>query len=343
MSDRYPADSRSRRNIVTLCVLLAALTGLYSGPTAPATPADDGPELLEVKKIWDRAPHNAFTDLVRFDGRWLCCFREGEGHVSPDGNIRIITSPDGEKWTSTALLSVEDRDLRDAKVSVTPDGNLMLTTAASWQEDGERHIRSMTWFSRDGKTWNGPWRVGDRDVWLWRVTWHNGRAYGVGYGCGDKRFIRLYRSHCGRRFDTVAPTIFDKGYPNETKLMFRFTGRCLCLLRHEGEEAKLGSSMPPYTDWSWEGLGTYLGGPNMIQIPDGRIVAAGRVLDPTRTALLWLDTGENRLERFLTLPSGGDTSYPGLAWHDGVLWVSYYSSHEEKTSIYLAKVDIPLE
>jgi len=27
--------------------------------------------------------------------------------------------------------------------------------------------------------------------------------------------------------------------------------------------------------------------------------------------------------------------------HEGLLWVSYYSSHEGKTSIYLAKVRLP--
>ena len=43
---------------------------------------------------------------------------------------------------------------------------------------------------------------------------------------------------------------------------------------------------------------------------------------------------------FLELPSGGDTSYPGLVWYDGILWVSYYSSHEGKTSIYLAKLTV---
>ena len=43
----------------------------------------------------------------------------------------------------------------------------------------------------------------------------------------------------------------------------------------------------------------------------------------------------------LTLPSGGDCSYPGMAWQDDILWVSYYSSHEGKTSIYLAKVKLP--
>ncbi|MEJ7592590.1 MAG: hypothetical protein WKF77_13640 [Planctomycetaceae bacterium] len=42
----------------------------------------------------------------------------------------------------------------------------------------------------------------------------------------------------------------------------------------------------------------------------------------------------------LELPSGGDTSYAGMVLHDGLLWVSYYSSHEEKTCIYLAKVKL---
>jgi hypothetical protein len=44
------------------------------------------------------------------------------------------------------------------------------------------------------------------------------------------------------------------------------------------------------------------------------------------------------LRPVLTLPSGGDCSYPGMVWHRGLVWVSYYSSHEGKTSIYLAKV-----
>jgi len=46
-------------------------------------------------------------------------------------------------------------------------------------------------------------------------------------------------------------------------------------------------------------------------------------------------------EPVLTLPSGGDCSYPGMVWHDGLLWMSYYSSHEDKRSIYLAKIRLP--
>ena len=72
---------------------------------------------------------------------------------------------------------------------------------------------------------------------------------------------------------------------------------------------------------------------------DGRIVAAARLYDGgARTSLLWLDPESGKLAEFLKLPSGGDTSYAGLVWREDVLWVSYYSSHEGKTAIYLAKV-----
>jgi len=47
------------------------------------------------------------------------------------------------------------------------------------------------------------------------------------------------------------------------------------------------------------------------------------------------------MQRLVELPSGGDTSYPGMVLMDDVLYFSYYSSHEGKTSIYFA--EIPME
>jgi hypothetical protein len=45
------------------------------------------------------------------------------------------------------------------------------------------------------------------------------------------------------------------------------------------------------------------------------------------------------IQEFLTLPSGGDTGYPGFVWRDNKLWVSYYASHENsKSRVYLASV-----
>ena len=47
---------------------------------------------------------------------------------------------------------------------------------------------------------------------------------------------------------------------------------------------------------------------------------------------------EKSLTPFLHLPSGGDCGYPGMVFHRGMLWVSYYSSHEGWAKIYLAKI-----
>jgi len=83
-------------------------------------------EIVEVKKIWDRAPHNAFTDLIWWNGRFWCVFRQGRGHVSADGKIRVLVSKDADVWEPTALVVLEGYDLRDPHVSITPDNRLML-------------------------------------------------------------------------------------------------------------------------------------------------------------------------------------------------------------------------
>ncbi|MCA9088271.1 MAG: exo-alpha-sialidase, partial [Planctomycetaceae bacterium] len=62
-------------------------------------------QLRDVQRIWDKAPHNAFTDLLFHEGRWYCVFREGSAHVSPDGALRVLTSTDGEHWESLALVT----------------------------------------------------------------------------------------------------------------------------------------------------------------------------------------------------------------------------------------------
>ncbi len=121
-------------------------------------------------------------------------------------------------------------------------------------------------------------------------------------------------------------------------------GTALCLLRHEtgNKLAQLGTAKAPYTDWTFRDSNARIGGPEMIQFPDGRILAATRLYDKrARTSLSWLDPKTAKLTEVLELPSGGDTSYAGMVLHEGVLWVSYYSSHAERTSIYLAKVKIP--
>jgi len=321
-----------------------ALFGLLLAGTA--RPADPPPlTLVESRRIWDAAPHNAFTDLIRFKGEWFCVFREGQGHVSPDGSLRVITSTDGDEWRSAALITSPTSDLRDAKITVTPDGRLMLAGAEAVNNPTSHKHQSLVWFSGDGRTWSDRHDVGDPDNWLWRITWHNGVAYGFGYGTrDDNQSVRLFRSDDGQTFETLIDKADVPGtYPNESSLVFLPDDTCLCLLRQDGEptHGSLGKSHPPYTAWEWQPLDKRIGGPHMLRLDDGRLLAAVRLYEqPVRTAMCWIDPDSGAVTEALALPSGGDTSYAGLVLHDGLVWVSYYSSHEEKTAIYLAKVKI---
>jgi hypothetical protein len=315
----------------------AALTPLSAEPSAR-------PEIVEVRKLWDKAPHNAFTDLIRFRERWYLAFREGSTHFSADGAIRILTSADGERWSDAARLALDGVDLRDPKFSISPVNTLILSTAGAFPENAAQHHQSYVFISSDGRDWTKPIPTGDPNVWMWRVTWHRERGYSIGYSTWGPPLIRLYTTTNGMQWSSMVDELLTDNYPNESALLFRGDDTAYCLLRRDkgSTTALLGHSRPPYRAWTWRDLGVRLGGPQMIRLPDNRIVVGARFHDgKEHTALAWLDLETAKLTQFLTLPSGGDNSYPGMVFHDGLLWVSYYSSHEGKAAIYLAKVKLP--
>ena len=97
---------------------------------AQVTPEQD--VIMSVERIWDRAEHNAFTGLIEFNNKLYCSFREGTAHVfGVNGSIRVIASDDGQNWYSVAHLFKEEVDLRDPKLSVTPDNRLMINIGGS--------------------------------------------------------------------------------------------------------------------------------------------------------------------------------------------------------------------
>lgn len=327
--------------LTTGWLVLAGLMLLGFLSTSVAWAADASIELIEVRKIWDGAPHNAFTDLIRYRDEWFCAFREGQNHVSADGAIRILSSTDGAAWVSAARLTSPDSDLRDPKLSITPDGQLMLIATEALHDKTKHTHQSLAWFSENGRAWGEKHPIGDPDFWLWRVTWHQSKAYGVGYWVRGNH-TRLYSGSDGKRFEPIVERMLDAGYPNEASLAFKGeTAYCLQRCEAEPGHALLGVSQPPYTDWEWKDLGKHAGGPQVLLLPDGRLLAAVRLYDAKPyTALCWIDPEAGALTEALRLPSGGDTSYAGLAYREGQVWVIYYSSHEGKTAIYLAKVGV---
>lgn len=299
------------------------------------------PRILSVEKIWDQADHSAFTDLIRHQGDWFCVFREGKQHAHGDtGRIRILTSQDAKTWESVVLLEEEGVDLRDPKFSTRPDGELMLLAGGSVFGDEGFVTRSpRVSFSPDGRSWSTLQKVLAEEHWLWRATWFQGIAYSVSkMGDGkDTRKVILYSSEDGVHWDWI--TVFKNipAWPNETTLRFMPDGEMVALLRRN-KTGWIGTSRPPYKDWAWHETGHRLGGPNFIRLPNGELWAGSRSYREEEYRTVLARMTRTTYEPVLTLPSGGDTSYPGMVWDQDLLWMSYYSSHEGKSSIYLARI-----
>jgi hypothetical protein len=342
--DREPA------RVLRTSALAVALVGIAIAPA----PADETPEqryVVSIERIWDRAGHSAFTDIIAHGDYLYCAFREGSGHIPGlNGLVRVIRSRDRTHWESTALLEEQHADLRDPKLSITPDGRLMVNMGASFYHGARRlGIESRVAFADNG-TFGRPQKVvfpqemvAGAD-WLWRITWHQGAAWGCVQQLFDggegKRALRLVRSRDAIHFQEVAR--LDVDAPSETTLRFLPDETMVAMIRCEGNPkiGRIGTARPPYTEWKFVAADRRFGGPNLVQLPSGRWLAGSRGYEPggAKTKLWWLDLDSGKLRDLLTLPSAGDNSYPGFVvdQENRRAYVSYYSSHEGKAAIYLA-------
>ena len=313
------------------------------------------PQLISCRRLWDRGAHNALTDLIRFQDRWYCTFRQGELHVGGmDGRVVVLESPDGESWLPVVDIREQGVDLRDPKLSITPSGRLMLLMGGSCFDTKGRFLMRQTRvaFSETGREWSEPDPILTPGEWLWRLTWHEGVAYGLSYN-PDKKFkgekewhLSLFQTMDGCRY-TLIRRLDVPGLPNEATLRFKQDGSMIALIRREREPCTgwIGQSSYPYRSWIFKEIPYRLGGPNFIILDDGTYWTAGRGFveenDEVVPKTILGRMTDTTYEPLLILPSGGDTSYPGMVFYQGLLWISYYSSHEEKSCIYLAKIQLP--
>jgi hypothetical protein len=296
------------------------------------------PELVSAQMIWNKAPHNAFTDLIHYRDRWYCTFREGEKHVGDNGKIRVISSNDGEKWTSAALFECEGVDLRDPKLCITPDNKLMLHIGASVYVDGKlKCFRPAAVFMDETDKWSNMHDINITDKWPWRPFWCNHTAYCVAYSDS----VVLYKSRDGLDYEKVCKFPLD-GQPNEAAFCALPGDTLMILIRRDKGNchALIGKAASPYNQWTWKETEWPVGGPAVINIPGKGIYGAGRsTINGISRTVLGVISNYGFMP-VLALPSGGDCSYPGMVFLDGELWMSYYSSHEGRTSIYLAKIKL---
>ncbi|MBE6186600.1 MAG: exo-alpha-sialidase [Rikenellaceae bacterium] len=313
-----------------------------------------------VDKIWDNGSHCAFTSIEQYNGEYYITFREGETHIfdskgNAEGKVRILHSADGTTWEALPLIGKAGIDLRDPKLSIMPDGRLMVIIGGSIYRNRKlTGCEPQVMFSEDGRTFTEPQPIvienkADNGFnWLWRVTWHEGTGYTISYGKGEggKTEVALLSTTDGIHYKYLQS--FDiSGYPNEATIRFLPDGQMAVMLRRDSNEPTgyWGLSHAPYTEWRWKEMEFRIGGPDFIVLDDKRIVAGGRthlIASAPKTSLL-IGKGDGRFSEVLTLPSGGDNSYPGFLKVGNELWVCYYSSHETRNaSIYLAKIPLDI-
>lgn len=308
-----------------------------------------------IHKVFDDGNHNAFTDLCRFQGRmYLTCRSCPDGHmVFATSSIVVLASEDGSAWEPVYSFSVPYRDTRDPHFLTF--GHRLFVYTGTWlvppegdQRDLNDHLGYGAYTS-DGRTWEGPVMLeGTYGHYIWRAAAWNGRAY----LCGRRRreFAAGFAAEEGTEVIQGAmlasddgliwrhAALFTESHGNETAFLFEDDGSVLAIARGTPQcAARVCRATPPYQDWTRTELDRNVGGPLVARWGDRYLVGGRKTEDPKqpRTTLYWLVN--DALEEITELPSAGDNSYPGFLQLDGSRGLlSYYSSHEGSTSIYLA-------
>lgn len=337
--------------------LLVLLIAVFCGCSLKKQVTDTNK--IEVVKIWDEAPHNAFTDLIRYKDNFYATFREAKGHISgSDGTARVIKSADGVTWKSVKSFAMEGLDVRDPKLSITPDDKLMVLMDVETYKNNKVDTRKpFVSYTTNGVDYTTPFasvvdpKIAVKSDWVWRVTWHKGVGYAVNYQPGKAYLLKTID---GKIFENVSELKIDGG-PNECTIRFDKNDKMYIVIRRDGAD-KLGvvaTAEAPYTDFEFNKMTERIGGPNFMFLDENTLCITTRIYIPNppgaakeykayRTAIL-ITNLKGKIKKTIIIPeSAGDTSYPGMVMYQDKLWLSYYSSHEGKTAIYLAKVPVDL-
>ena len=298
--------------------------------------------------------HNAFTDLIHWQGAYWIVYRKGSHHSSPDSWIAVASSFDRRRFVEVGHVRVPG-DNRDAKLVPTDGGKRLAMVfpsrdrlRAAVGRDKPGKLRLYVAFSDDGHNWQTPTEIepGRPNQWLWRVRQHDGVYYGLSYGPGDhgrwedkQHWLALLRSDDLLQWQHLAWVNADGPLMNECDLTIRDDGRMWILGRSARDTGccAFASAAPPYTDWSIKLIPPRIEAPVLLE-HGGALYAAGRCWPHEAGNPMYHFGDEQTLGLFgvefetvrpiLHLPANGDCSYPGLiADPDGRVCMSYYSSH----------------
>lgn len=350
---------------IVLLPLIALATTVTNRLAVAAANENQAPavNVVSVRRVFHNGEHNAFTDLIRFKGRFYLVFRNcPDGHmVHPTASIIILASEDTKEWKQVHRFNVPLRDTRDPHF-LDFQGKLFVysgtwhsgtTTPAPATYDLNQHLGYAAW-TNDGAEWHSPVMVeGTFGHYLWRAAAFGEKAY----LCGRRKIgFEIAARGEGSQVESVMlesddgliwrkRALFQETAGDETAFLFETDGSVLGIGRRSGN-AQLLRSKPPYTHWERVDLGRSIGGPLLAKWGSRCLVGGRKTTSAGATTAFWWLLGA-QLHEFAELPSGGDNSYPGFVElaPDRAL-VSYYSSHETDpsgkpiTAIYLAELKL---
>lgn len=296
---------------------------------------------LEVRKVFSNGKHNAFTAMRRFKGNLYLAFRSGDSHNSATADVLVLRSPDGKAWEQVWKVDAA-KDDRDPQMLATDDRLLLYCPAMNG-------TALDTWLTEttDGTAWSPPVKVHEPQFILWKPCPHDGAFYATAHkkdetSGGKGREVHLIRSGDGVRWEKVS-LIRAGNWESETTLHFGEEGRAIVFLRQKygSPQAQILESAPPYTEWTARDAGLPHFSGHSVHVFDGVTYLLSRFFGPDKKAgaLIYLYE-DGKLTPYCHLPSGGDCAYLEAVRDGANMLVSYYSTHEGSTDIYLAEVPL---
>ncbi len=319
---------------------LAAIPAFLSLMAAAPLPAQDLVKPLEVRKVFSNGRHNAFTAMRRFKGGLYLAFRAGDSHNSPTADVLVLTSKDGKEWRQAHVFDLA-KDDRDPQMVATDERLCLYVPAMNGKE-----LHTWLQHTTDGITWSQPVKIYQPQFILWKPVIHDGIYYAAAHkkdetSGGKGREVHLVRSANGVKWEKVS-TIRAGNWESETTLFFDGRHHATAFLRQKygSPQAQILESDPPYTVWSARDAGVRHFSGHSVHSFQGATYLLSRTMAGKETGSMIYTFADGRLAPWCQLPSGGDCAYLEAVEDGPNMLVSYYSTHEGSTNIYLATVPL---
>ena len=326
-----------QRTMTLYLVAVLSGVGVVCGDEPLIAPAS-------VRKVYDDGRHNAFTALVRWKDAYWLSFRNADSHAYGEADLIVLCSPDGEKWTEAHRVNAlpDDRDpqfLATEKRLFLYDPALQgpdLTTFATWTEDGA--------------TWSKPQPVYEPRYILWKPRIHGGRFLASAHRKGEgKDAAKMRQSHLitstdGLKWDKIS-LVSGGNYESETTIFPGPGDKLTAFLRIKySVPGFILEAPPPYQEWTRRPADIHLSG-HSVHAFRGTTYLFSRTMNDkgSDTGTMIYTYADGKATPYCKLPSGGDCSYAEAVEVGDEMLVSYYSSHEGRTSVYLARVPLKLK